>query len=115
MSAPVVFDLGACRFEVWPAERYCRTVFPDGSVVHATPEDTDEYRATAERLGYGADTWRMCFEHELMHSMVSRAEGFSLSPVLADVAHGRGGSPAHAIEETKVMEFQRKLNACRSV
>jgi hypothetical protein len=41
--------------------------FDDGSIIPGAPEDTDAYRATALRYGYGADTLQMCKDHELMH------------------------------------------------
>jgi len=39
----------------------------DGTTVPGAPEDTDDYRATAARLGYGDDTLKLCQEHEVTH------------------------------------------------
>ena len=41
--------------------------FADGLQVDGNPEDTDPYRATAARYGYGSDTLALCKDHEIMH------------------------------------------------
>jgi hypothetical protein len=109
----IEFDFGSCVFRVWPEERRCETVFPDGTSVVACPEDNDIYRACAKGLGYGTDTWELCFTHEILHTLLAQANGQLHSWVLHDVAHGRSGLATHDLEEKKVLDFQAKLRACR--
>lgn len=92
-------------------ERGCMTVLPDGKRVPACPHDTDEYRATAERLGYGADTTRMCIEHELAHNWLDHALGMPVSPVMHAVAHGEPDCALHGLAEDAVMALQAYANA----
>ena len=58
--------IGHNRVEIDDAS--ARTTLHDGKQIPAVPHDTDSYRATAERLGYGSQTGRMCGEHELLHT-----------------------------------------------
>jgi len=90
-----------------------QTEFSDGTVCLAQPQYNDDYRNTAERLGYGDDTWTMCWEHELFHTMLALNEGLPYSPVLWDVAHGTEAKPHHWEEENRVMERQREVNERR--
>lgn len=111
----IVYRIGEASIHVDDGRCWLETVFFDGSRVPACPEDTDEYRATALRLGYGADTWSMCRDHELGHSWlaVSRGVGefaarLDYSPTLWAVAHG--GVFWDAVREEKVvLEWQRQL------
>src|SRR4051812_10145900 len=48
-------------------EHGTKIVLPTGQVVHGVPQDTDDYRATAERLGYGDDLLAMCRDHDVLH------------------------------------------------
>ena len=43
---------------------------PCGATVPGAPHDADDYRATAERLGYGEDTLAMCLDHDPLHAML---------------------------------------------
>jgi hypothetical protein len=113
----VTFDMGSCLLQVWPEGRYCQSVFPDATTVPAAPQDNESYRNMARELGYGEDTWRMCVEHELLHTMLAQMDGRPYSPTLFAVAHGVVDSLEPILvaeEEAAVLEFQRRLNACRS-
>lgn len=102
---PKVIELKHCRFELWPD--CCRTVFADGAYCTAAPEDTDAYRAHALSLGYGADTFRMCVDHEYLHNVVAEALWDKPSPAIWDVAHGV--SRDRGYEERIVLTVQRWL------
>lgn len=110
----ITFHFGQAVFNVYPEIRRCETVFADGTVVHAEPEDNDAYRACARELGYGDDTWGLCVSHELFHSLLAMADGRVVSPALWAVAHPEEASDADLIarEETAVLDFQHKVNQC---
>jgi hypothetical protein len=82
-----------------------RITFVDGGVVYGAPEDTDDYRATAQRHGYGADTLRLCKEHEVMHVALCHWLGLP-SPTMELVRHGIGKSHLNHLEETAVLAVQ---------
>jgi hypothetical protein len=109
------FEFGITVVEVWPAVHYLQTVYRDGSLVSAAPHETNEYRRTAELLGYGDDTWSMCLEHEIFHTLIAMAEGRAVSVALWAVAHHSEVLHCDLIlaEEAKVMCFQKQLNECR--
>lgn len=102
----IEFRFASCTFIADPATQYAVTQFHDGTSVPACPHDTDEYRQCARDLGYGDNTWLMCVHHELFHTILALADGQDYSPTLWAVAHGRDGSRT---EESRVIEFQRKL------
>jgi hypothetical protein len=77
-----------CVVRIWPSHRYLETRFPDGAIAPAAPNDDEESRARAQRLGYGTDLWRMTVEHELAHTFTAEARGDPFSIVLSYVAHG---------------------------
>lgn len=79
---------GACDVRIFDEDHFLETVFHDGTRVPASPEDTDQYRATARRLGYGIDTWALCRDHELSHTQLAELLGLPYSPTLWAVAHG---------------------------
>jgi hypothetical protein len=111
----IEFTLGQSLIQVWPDARYLHTVYRDGAIVRAAPEDNDSYREMAARLGYGGDTWRMCLEHEVFHTLMAMAAGRVVSPALWIVAHGSEAeynSDLVIREEEAVLEFQRKYNEC---
>lgn len=113
----ISFNFGTCHFDVYPEEKRCTTVFCDGSKVEACPEDTDQYRKTAADLGY-SDTWEMCWQHELFHTMLAMIEGRALSPTLWAVAHGSESELCPnmiALEEAAVLDFQRRFKAAAPV
>lgn len=86
---------------------WAKTTFSDGSTVPASPEPTASYAATAERLGYGTDTARMCVEHELVHNWLCHVIGLPHSPALFAVAHRGDADWRHALEEDAVIAVQR--------
>jgi hypothetical protein len=47
-------QFGSTKVEVYPD--HTMVTFQDGFMVPGTLEDTDDYRATADRFGYGTDT-----------------------------------------------------------
>lgn len=81
------------------------TVFQDGTNVWAEPQDEDNYRATAERLGYGNNTLAMCQDHELAHTVLAVLMGLDYSHTLWGVAHGAYW-PHYRDEEAAVLAFQ---------
>lgn len=103
-------EFRGCAVRVFPDSRYCDTTFPDGTSVPATPTNDDWYRTVARDLGYGEDTWRMCREHEILHTWLAERAGLPHSPTLWDVAHGRPASDAHYNEESAVLALQRDVN-----
>jgi len=115
---PLEFQFGMATFWVYPSRRYAETVFRDGTRVPSVPHENDlEYLQRARDLGYGDDIWKMSYMHELCHHLLAAMEGRTVSPTLWAVAHGSTdflGEEAIAEEEGKVLEFQRKLNACHS-
>jgi hypothetical protein len=86
--------------------------FPDGSSVPGAPHDTKAYRATAEAHGYGADTLRLCQEHELLHIALCHWLGID-SPTMALLrgADGAGLQDLNPIEEAAVLAVQRLARA----
>lgn len=117
-----IMRLHSCLVRIFDQAHYLETVFPDGHKVGAAPEDTDEYRATAERIGYGADTWKLCRDHEMAHTVLMQTLGLAYSPTLWAVAHGEAkeisGSPGEmGAEEELVLAFQhwRNIRRARSV
>ena len=90
------------------------TTLHDGAVVHAVPHEDAAYLAHAGELGYGADTARMSYEHELLHTLLADWLGLDESPVLRAVADGtwQDGPASLGEEETAVLAIQR---LCRSL
>lgn len=95
--------------QIWPDAVV--TILPDGQQIFAMAQDTDEYRATAERLGYGEDTCRMSRDHELTHSALAALLGLPESPTLGRVARGEGDSTLTGLEENAVLAIQAFANA----
>lgn len=107
----LTWTFAECRVFHYPLPCYTETVFADGTLVKAAPQDNEAYRATAERLGYGADTCRMSRDHELLHSWLSIRQGKQYSPTLWALAHDEPADlPAHLQEETLVCAFAAYLN-----
>lgn len=104
-------SIGRCAIRVWPENQYLETCFEDGTKVPAAPQDNDYYRGIAERNGYGTDTWRQCFEHEVLHTWLRVQCGDPFSLTLWGAAHGvvqRRGLKHD--EEQVVFAFQQLLN-----
>ena len=113
MNAGRVHPFAHCRVEEWPSRRYLRTVFLDGTFCHAAPHDTDDYRATAAALGYGADTWAMCREHEMAHVFLAERLHDAVSATLYAVANDAEDAmplDLRQAEESLVLDFQRLCN-----
>lgn len=86
----------------------------DGALVHAEPHDTDDYGATAKRLGYGEDRDRMNRDHELLHTAIGEFLSLRESPVMRAVADNVWQSDAEgflALEEETVCCIQKLCNA----
>jgi hypothetical protein len=65
------------RVEVLPTGS--RITLPTGEIVEGAPHDTDAYRATAQRLGYGVGpdaALECCRDHDPLHAIVSAVLGF---------------------------------------
>jgi hypothetical protein len=106
------YRVGECVVIVDDSTRGLLTRFADGSVLFASPEDTDAYRETAAELGYGTDTWSFCVDRALTFSWLAHTlSGLPRSPTLWTLANpGRpGGLPRRHqdAEETRVCAFQR--------
>lgn len=104
MPAPAPLRLGATRIRF--EGDLAITTLPDGAEVVAAPQDTEAYRATARRLGYGDDTARMCREHDACHAWLAAILCLPESPTLSNVAHGRSDSALTGLEEDAVMAIQ---------
>ena len=98
-------QFGSTIIEVYPdSTRIC---FADGSTVPGAPEDTAEYRATAQRHGYGDDTLKLCQEHELMHIALCHWLGID-SPTMTLLRRGDDDRlhELNRLEETAVLAVQ---------
>jgi len=88
-----------------------RVTLADGTVVLGAPHDTDEYRKTTERLGYGTDTLAMCQDHDPLHALLAVWLGIPVSYSLLYAA-GRlddGDAVKAAAEEEAVLAVQRYM------
>lgn len=104
----LALKFGDTTVEVY--ETGTRIVFPDGSVVPGEPEDTDSYRETAEKHGYGADTTALCIEHELMHVALAHWLGVT-SPTMDALTGNDPGIPIRQLEEAAVLAIQKYARA----
>lgn len=82
-----------------------------GAVIEGRPHDSDEYRATAARLGYGGDTLAMCREHDPLHALLCDWLGLPESYALRDAAGTLDEAERElaAIEEEAVLAVQRLM------
>jgi hypothetical protein len=96
---------GGTVVEVWPD--CVATHLPGGAEVVAAPQDNDSYRATAQRLGYGPDTFRMMRDHEILHTAIAHLLGLPESPTLRGVAEGKGSTPLTDLEEDVVCSLAK--------
>lgn len=88
-----------------------RVTLPDGSVVLGAPHDTESYRETARRLGYGDDVVQLAREHDPLHVWLCDALGLPDSPALRVSAGLDADNELAQAEEGAVMglqEFCRK-------
>lgn len=87
-------------------------ILPGGGSVPAAPHDDEHYRATAQRLGYGDDTARMCREHDALHVALCHFLGLPASPTLSTVAGiPVGDAVLHGLEEDAVCAVTKFANA----
>jgi hypothetical protein len=84
-----------------------RITLPNGGVVDGAPHDTDEYRATAQRLGYGDDTLALCHDHDPLHAVVCAWLGLPDSFALRCAAGLEKESELSATEECAVLALQK--------
>lgn len=80
-----IADFGAVRVQCGP-DWTCTHDARTGRTVFGAPEPTPAYALLARQIGYGADTARMCVDHELMHSALAHLLGLPASPTLTRVA-----------------------------
>lgn len=117
-----------CWFHINHDDRIVSTGFPDGSILHAAAETTDENVARALALGYGCRmfaealpeedrtlhdemVWLMTQEHDLMHMRLAQAEGLPFSRTLHGVATANPVSEEEALlEERRVFLMTRLMN-----
>jgi len=77
----------------------------DVGEVPACAQDSEEYQARAQALGYGTDTPRMSRDHELTHHMLAAMLGLPHSPTLYGVA-SKQVYPDWMLEESAVLGIQ---------
>ena len=103
-----------CRVIVDEAARYVESRMEDGTKVGATPNQDELSLRIAADLGYGHDTWEMSRDHELSHTWLAHLEGRPWSATMWRLAHPHcsdvAGDAEVAEEETRVLEFQRRLD-----
>ena len=91
--------------------QYVETRFADGTKVGSTPNRDAHSLRTAQRLGYGDDTWAMSRDHEIAHTWLAHLDGLPWSPTMWRLAHPYDPDLPDdddvAEEETRVLEFQR--------
>lgn len=95
--------------------RYTETVFHDGTIVRALPDETEEYRAKARLYGYDEDCAALSREHEFLHSFLAERLRGGASHALWAVAHGQQSGQVSPTweqeqEEAQVLAFQQFLN-----
>ena len=106
-----ILQFGHITVNVYPSGT--RIVFPDGCEVPGEPHDTDEYRGTAQRYGYGSDTLSLCIEHEIMHVALCHWLGLPESPTMAAVKVGSDDNlELRGLEEAAVLAIQQFARAC---
>lgn len=84
-----------------------RITLSTGHVVLGEPQDNDEYRETARRLGYGDDTLQCCRDHDPLHMRLAQWLGFHESFSLLCAAGVRDRDEISAAEEDAVCAVQR--------
>jgi hypothetical protein len=98
-----------------------RITLGDGSIILGQPEDTDSYRETAERTGYGDDVVQMCIDHELTHVALAHFLQ-SPSPTLECVGKENTNGSYKAscadlalreLEETAILALQKYARAAK--
>ena len=100
---------GRTVVEIW--EDCVATHLPGGAVLVSAAETNAAYRETAERLGYGSDTERMCRDHDPAHVALCHLLGLPESPTLRRVALAEGPTELTGKEEEAVLALQAFANA----
>lgn len=105
----MTWRIGDANVTVGPS--WVHTRFDDGAEVHAHPDGSSEQTHIARALGYGDDINRMNAEHDLLHTLVADARGWSHSKTLLGVAHGQYAPREISDDEERiVMLIARLLN-----
>jgi hypothetical protein len=81
---------------------------PSGATVPGAPHDTNEYRGTARRLGYGGDTTAMCRDHDPVHALLADWLGLT-SYSLRQAAGEPVDARLAAMEEDAVLAVQKYM------
>lgn len=89
-----------------------RIMLPGGEVVEGEPQDTDSYRATADRLGYDT-TLAMCQDHDPLHALLCDWLGLPSSFALRVAAGLDAESPLARAEEDAVLALQRFMRLAK--
>lgn len=104
----IAFDNGT-RIEIF--DGCTRITMVGGGTVTAAPEDTPDYRDTAERHGYGDDTLALCKDHELMHLALADWLG-TVSPTMEFLTNGTHADMyIRGLEEDAILGCQRYARA----
>src|SRR5215211_4666478 len=87
-----------------------RISWPDGTAVVGQPHETESYKETARKHGYGDDVSLLCIEHEVMHVALAHWLGFP-SQVM-DMQRGQQSSiHLQELEENAVLAIQAYMRA----
>jgi hypothetical protein len=88
-----------------------RVTLPGGAIVYGEPHDTDEYRATAARLGYGADTLLLAQQHDPIHCLLAAWLDLPVSYAMLDAAGllDEDEREIAEMEEQAVLSVQRYM------
>jgi len=101
---------GTTKVEVYPD--HTMITFADGFEVPGAPEDTDEYRATADKFGYGTDTLKLCQEHEVMHIAFCHWLGIQSPTMRRLQTNDESLAKMNRLEEAAVLAIQRFAREC---
>lgn len=88
-----------------------RIILPDGTIVFGEPHNSESYRETARRLGYGEDVLLLCQEHDQAHAWLADAIGLKESPALRVSVGGPGDPALVAADEDATLSLQRFCRA----
>lgn len=109
----ITLSFRCCTLYIDPADRYCETWFrTTRRKVPVRPNNDPASVALAHELGYHGDTWRMSYEHDFLHSLLSEMIGNPRSYTLWLLAEGRANEDLEYQhrEERLVLDCQRWLN-----
>jgi hypothetical protein len=84
-----------------------RVTLPNGTVVLGAPHETESYRETAQRLGYGDDVLQLARDHDPLHAVLADWLNLPDSPALRVAAGLDGPSALAGADEDVVMTLQR--------